>query len=217
MTFSKEELAIKSPARIFCAGPSGSGKTTFVQQLICSKENIFDRPIRQIVYFYGSYQPVFDVIKICSEYPIKFISGLKSLQNTSFTNPKFHDLIVIDDLMEEVTKSDLFLQLCTKFSHHWNCSLLFLTQNAFFQCKKMRTCSLQATGFILFNTLRGRDQINYLSRQLFPSKPGFLLQAFNDATMQQYGYLFINFHPACDEMLRVRGNIMPPGFLTFYH
>ena len=48
---------------------------------------------------------------------------------------------------------------------------------------------------------------------MFPSKPKFLKVAYEDATKDPYGYLFLDFHPNSPEFARVRGNIFPYDLL----
>jgi len=42
---------------------------------------------------------------------------------------------------------------------------------------------------------------------MFPSHPKFLVEAFEDATAQPYGYLLIDLRPETPDAFRVRTNI----------
>lgn len=215
-TFSYDEVQIQSPARLFCSGPSGSGKTTFIRDLLMNG-NAFSKPVDRVIFCYGVYQPMYDEIKSLSHINVTFVQGLPSYVQNYLNNPEKHDLLIIDDLIEEVTDTKFFLQLYTKFSHHWNCSIITVVHNIFFKSKYLRTCTLQSTGIILFKSLRGKDQIRNLSRQIYPQCHKFLLEAFDEETAGDFKYLFVNFSPKCPEELRVRGSILPDhGNLTVY-
>jgi len=206
----------KAPIRWMVSGPSGSGKTSFVKKLLYNLEEIFVQPVNNIVICYGTYQPLYDEIRKHFPKEVKFVHGLPNYIESYINNPKVHDLLIIDDLMQEISKSDFYLNLQMKFSHHWNCSIITLLHNLFFPSKHLRTCSLQQTGFVLFKTIRGSQQVQVLGKQIFPGKNKFLRESFEDATTDPYSYLFINMSQECPDCLRIRGNIFPYELMTAY-
>jgi hypothetical protein len=44
---------------------------------------------------------------------------------------------------------------------------------------------------------------------MYPGKSKFVLEAFEDATKEPYGYLLIDLKPETDEKYRIRTNIFP--------
>ena len=63
-------------------------------------------------------------------------------------------------------------------------SVMFLTQNIFH--KKAKTMTLNAHYLVLFKNPRDASQLTYLARQMYPSKPKFMIDAFADATSEPY-------------------------------
>ena len=51
--------------------------------------------------------------------------------------------------------------------------------------------------------------ISTLARQMYPKQQQFLMEAFNDATAEPYGHLWIDCHPLTPEEMRLRSKILP--------
>ena len=194
-------LPLQHPFTAIVSGPTGSGKTVFTIRLVQNGHVMVQPPPEDIVWCYGIYQDVFDTMP-----HVKFVQGLPDVD--AFKGDR-RTLIVIDDLMHEA--NDSVSQMFTKGSHHRNLSVLFLTQNLFFNSKHARTMSLNSQYVVLFKNPRDVGQISYLGRQMFPNKNGskFLAEAFGDATSKPYGYLFVDLKADTDERLRIRTNIFP--------
>ena len=189
------DARLRLASNICIAGPSQCGKSTLCNKLIKHRNTVFTEKPRQVLYFYGQVEPS---IKLAG---VSYKQGLP-LENTD----DFKDsLIILDDLMVEISGNDNILNLFTRVSHHCNCCIVFLTQNFYF--KGMRTASLNYHYLFLFKFIRDKTLIHILARQMFPGRTGFLTSAYNDATSQKYGYLLIDMHPAsCDE-IRIRSNL----------
>ena len=80
----------------------------------------------------------------------------------------------------------------------------------------MRTLSLNTHYIILFKNPRDRLQIATLGRQMYPGKSQFLIESFNDATKNAYGYLMIDLKPTTSEKLRIRTSIRPDDTQLVY-
>ena len=64
---------------------------------------------------------------------------------------------------------------------------------------------------------RDMHQIHHLSRQMFPSTPKRLLEAYEDATLRPRGYLVVNNHTKCEDRdARLATNILPGEVLILY-
>ena len=203
-------MKISAPARLFCSGPSGSGKTTLIRDILYHADDIFTRPVRNIIFCYASEQPIYEHLRAFFPKEITFVKGFSPSIADYISNRNHHDLLIIDDLIQDVANSEFFMKLYTGLSHHWNCSIVTITQNPYFQSKHMRTCNLQATGLILFKTLRGKDQIQRLGSQVFPEKKGYMMQCYNLATERKpFSYLFVDLSVSGDDSLSVRDNVIP--------
>lgn len=192
-----EQFKLVHPSTSLISGPTGSGKTFFVKKLI---DNKFLHPMPStIIYCYGSYQPLFDTMK-----NVHFEEGLPSnigiLKNT---------LIIIDDLMSELSNDVRLSKLFTKGSHHRNLSIVFITQNLFHQGKEMRNINLNAHYMVLYKNPRDKSQVMHLARQMFSGKTKAFQEIFNDATFLPYSYLLIDLRPETLERMRLRTGIFP--------
>ena len=160
------DMRFGHPFALIAAGPSGSGKTHFTLRFIEHIDELVRPMIQKVVWCYGIYQDLFD------KYPnIAFHEGLPDI---NVFDGKERTLLVLDDLMGEVEEK--VMQLFTKISHHKNVSVLYLTQNLFFQSKHSRTISLNAHYFIIFKNVRDTTQIANLARQMFPGNSKFMIE-----------------------------------------
>ena len=193
-----------SPTSIILSGVSGSGKTTFLFRLL--DENLFDAPPSRIYYFYGTWQPAFN-----NRENIEFFEGLpQSFENLYDGN---HNIIVLDDLQTDVTKSSAVENLFTRGSHHKNFTIIYLNQNLFYQGKSSRTISVNAHYTILFRNPRAASQIQTLATQ---TGLKHLPEAFHDATTH-YRYLVVDLNPNTEREYALRTNIFKGEDPIIYH
>jgi hypothetical protein len=116
-------------------------------------------------------------------------------------------ILIVDDLMNEVNQN--VCNIFTKLSHHRNVSVIFLIQNLFHRNKHVRIMSLNTHYIVLFKNLRDAGQVSTLARQMYPDKSKFVVEAFEDATKEPYGYLLIALKPETDDSYRIRTRIFP--------
>lgn len=193
------DVRLKHPFTGIIAGPTGCGKSTFVKHLIAHNTELIDPAPEQIVWYYGEWQPMYDILP-----DVQFVEGLpdiKSLDGSKRT------LVILDDLMCETDKT--VTHLFTKGSHHRDLSVLHLVQNLFDKNKHTRTISLNAHYLVLFKNPRDASQITHLAKQMYPGHVKFLQEVFRDATSKAYGYLLIDLKQETPEHLRLRTDIMP--------
>jgi hypothetical protein len=190
---------LKHPFGALVAGPTQSGKTNFIIRLLqCASEVIFPRPER-LIWCFGCYQEAFRNLE-----HVEFFEGLPS-NFESLLNGK-PTLIVIDDLMSE--SDERVSKLFTKYSHHKNASIIYVSQNLFHRGRENRNISLNAHYLVLFKNPRDSMQIAALGRQIFPGKGKYLQEAYADATAKPYGYLFIDLKPTTPDELRLRTGVL---------
>ena len=200
------DVRFKHPFTCIIAGPTGSGKTVFTFKLINVAQEMITPPPQRIIYCYGEYQSVF------SKYPhITFNEGLPDL---SEFDGKHRTLLVIDDLMREA--GDSVEKIFTKMSHHRNISVIFLTQNLFFQSKNFRTMSINTKYLIVFMNPRDATQIATLGQQMYPNDRKFLVDAFKQATEDAHGYLLIDLHQETLQKYRIRSHIFNEDYQYVY-
>ena len=183
------------------AGPSRAGKTSFVVKLINNVKTMITPPPKNIIYCYSEWQPLYESLQ-----GVKFINGLIDVNEINSSEP---NLIILDDQMHSINEQTEMI--FTKYSHHRNCSIIFITQNIFQRASShMRTMSLNASYLMLFRNVRDVQQIATLARQMYPKgQSKFLVEAFEDATSENYGYLFIDLRQETSDVARIRTGIFP--------
>ena len=118
-------------------------------------------------------------------------------------------MIVIDDLMTELRNDKNQANLFTKGSHHLNISVVFISQNIFHQGTQMRTISLNCHYMLLLKNPRDKAQIKSLAAQIYPEKTKFLIEVYDYATKDQFGYLRIDLKQDSPEKYRIQSRILP--------
>jgi hypothetical protein len=197
---------IQHPFRLICSGASGVGKTYFVKHFLENAENIVSHTFDLIIYCYSEEQPLY--VEMRQENPnIIWIKGLSADVDDYLKDSTQTKLFIIDDQMLEGAGSNILLSLFTKRSHHSNTSIIFITQNMFFQGKYYRTISLNTTCFCIFKNPRDQRQIRSIAAQICPWNPKFICEAYHDATKEPYSYLFIDLRPDLADKLRIRTHI----------
>lgn len=168
---------------------------------------MFESPPEKVLYCYGIYQPLFDVME--KELPfITFHQGLPCETTLKeLSSPSRCNLVILDDLMESVTSSADMEGLFVKGVHHLHLSVLYINQNVYCKGRHSRTINLNTHIYVLMKSPRDTSQLQCLARQAFMGKSAFLLDAYKDATSQPYGYLVLDFSPSAEEAYRVRTHI----------
>jgi hypothetical protein len=205
---------------IVISGATRCGKTHFTHKLLCNLENTFVQPHPQVVLFcYAVYQPLYD--KMQMDIPnLELYKGLPDEQEIEEWSNRHegttHKLIVLDDLAHLIVNNQNIELLLTQGSHHKNISVIIITQNIFTHGKFARSQSLNTQYFIIFRNIRDGNQIKYLSRQLFPTKPNKVMHAYEDCIKTSHGYLIIDMHPFSEDKYRLRTQIFPKEDLIIY-
>lgn len=182
-------------------GATGTGKTSFIHRLLLTK-NAFTQPVHKIIYCYGVYQPLFDVMK--KDIPnIEFHEGI--VQDLDFDGN--HNIVIFDDLVSQIVNSTKVETYFTQGAHHKCYTVIFITQNLFAQGKCARTIALNTHYLILFKNLRDGQQIVNLGRQIYPGKGQNLVEAYTDATSHPYNCLVVDMSPHTEDRYRLRSNI----------
>ena len=90
---------------------------------------MIDGAPEKIIWCYGMYQSAYDeMLKTIPN--ITFVEGVPGDLET-LINPYMRNLVVIDDLMHELSNDQRITNLFTKGCHHRNLSVIFILQNMF--------------------------------------------------------------------------------------
>ena len=194
-------MKLQHPFTCIVSGPSGCGKSSLVKAII-QHEVIKPRPDK-VLWLYAEDQPLYQSMK-----NVEFIQGIPEDLETRFQR-RHNNVLVLDDLMTQCHSDERLTRLFSVGSHHKNLSIIFIIHNLFHYGKEMRTVSLNSHYIILFKNPRDRLQISTLARQMYPGQSQFLVEAFQDATQEAYGYLIIDLKPTTPDKLRIRTGILP--------
>lgn len=196
------DVRFRHNASMILSGPSMSGKTTFILKLLQHKHLIFDVPPKKVYWYYGVYQP--KLHERLREGNVILKEGLP----TSFDKIEPNSIIILDDLMNEISSSGQSVtNLFTRVAHHKNCFVILVTQNLFQKGSDSRTQQLNAQYLVAFKNPRDSLQIRVLGSQMYPGKKHYLTSVFEDATSQPHGYLLIDSHQETKEEIRLRTKI----------
>ena len=133
------EYIFTTPTTITVSGITGSGKTTWLKNLL-RNPSLFSMPPKRIIYCYGTWQNAFSDMR-----NVEFLQGLDIPNDTNGE----HTVIVLDDLMSDVVKSETAEQLFIRGSHHNDITVIFVVQNIFQQGKYARTIMLNSNYTVL--------------------------------------------------------------------
>lgn len=114
----------------------------------------------------------------------RIFRGVPDIEQFTPLKPR---LVILDDLMREADKN--VVDLFTKGSHHFNISVMFVTQNIFNQGIGKRDISLNAHYIVCFKNPRDRQQILTLARQVYPEKSTFYSRCIyrrNESTIRVF-------------------------------
>ena len=201
---------LQGPFSCIISGPSGCGKSFLVDRFLSDINNLVTPPVEKISYHYGEWQPLFE--KMQRNYGVEFKEGLPTKEDivgdAEETTPRLHPhrLLVLDDLMSS-SNQQVVADIFTKYSHHWNVSVIYITQNLFQKSPEFRTMSLNAHYMVLFKNPRDMAQMNALSRQVFPSKAAALAAIFNNELKLPHSYILLDFKQTTPDCLRVRSSL----------
>jgi predicted ATPase len=215
------DTRLKTSFNCLVSGPTGSGKTTFVKNLLTIGDQIFTQKPQKVFLFYKAMQDMYLEMEkngLIDEM-IDVQNGMPSLDDIHMMVEPFKNeggsMIIFDDSMSAVN-SDTELLFCN-LSHHDNCSIIFMTQNLFFQDKVFRTMSLNSHYIVLMKNERDKQQISILGRQISPTNSNHIIKAYEDATKEPYDYLLLDFSPETNSLIRLRSKIFPHQFpMTTY-
>lgn len=111
---------------------------------------------------------------------VTFVEGIPTSFSECVKDRKF---FIINDLVQEIDGNRDVVNLFTRGSHHYNLSVIFITQNICHKGKEMREMSLNAHYLFWF---KARRDISHLGSQLYPNKLKFFQEVYLDATKKPF-------------------------------
>ena len=207
------------PSSTMVIGPSMSGKTALTMSILRNSAQMYEIPPKEIVYAYGVYQKVYGELEeeVANVTLHEGLPGKELIERIGSEDSAHNVILVLDDLLDEICKSAEMCALFTRDVHHRRISVIMLSQNIYHQSRYSRTISLNSSYLILMKTCRDLQQVHHLSRQMNPSTPKRLLEAYEDSIRDAYGYLVVNnLTGSGDEDIRLSTRILPSDDLILY-
>jgi hypothetical protein len=202
----------KCPTTVCISGTTNSGKTYFVKQLLENKNEMFNPPADKVMYCYGVWQSLFEDME--KQLDIMFHKGLPNEETVdTFVNGN-HNIIILDDLMDDVVESKGVQNMFTRGSHHKNLTVLYLNQNMYCQGKSARSINLNTHYMVLMRNPRDTSQISVLAKQTGLGKN--LIQSYKECTSKPYGYLVVDLSPHSNDSIKLKTDILPEQYTIAY-
>ena len=92
---------------LLVVGPTQSGKTYFVRQILENNRIVYEeQKSTRIFWYYNQWQECYDTLKKSLGKSIRFGRGVPELsEDLCEINPRYNNIIILDDLMAEATDS----------------------------------------------------------------------------------------------------------------
>ena len=167
-TKSCPEFNFRHKFSLLVVGPTQSGKTYFVQQILKHNRIVYEeqKSIR-IFWYYNQWQECYEELKTSLGKIIRFERGVPELsEDLCEINPRYNNIIILDDLMAEATDSPIVSRLFTQ-GRHRNASVILLLQNMFPKGKYNTDISRNAQYLALFRSPSDRKQIGIIGERMF--------------------------------------------------
>lgn len=204
----------KHPFTMVISGSTGSGKTEWLMRFLRHLD-ILVGEITHVLYCYGELNKNVISLERNGGNGVEYIihNGVPSEEMIQNHARGGRLLLVLDDLIVNI-KSQFLDTLFTRGSHNWGVSVILVTQHLF--NKELKTARNNAHYIVLMRNPAGELQVRNLATQLFPNRTKFFLEAYKDATKEQFSYLVIDMHPSTEDILRLRTHIFPDELSIIY-
>ena len=169
--------------------PTQSGKTYFVQQILKHNRIVYEeQKSTRIFWYYNQWQECYEKLKKSLGKSILFERGVPELsEDLCEINPRYNNIIILDDLMAEATDSPVVSRLFTQ-GRHRNASVILLLQNMFPKGKYNTDISRNAQYLALFRSPSDRKQIGIIGERMFDKNRVHFMNAYYKETEKPYGY-----------------------------
>ncbi|WAQ96109.1 hypothetical protein MAR_028799 [Mya arenaria] len=190
---------------------SACGKTTFVKDVLQNHKSRIQPTVQRIIWLYKRWQPLYSIIRESVLPRVEFVQGIPTdLADDDFFDPRFNNLLILDDLFSDAGKDKRINDLFTEGSHHRSLSVVSINQNLF--GTKDPTQRRNCHYLVLFNNPVDRQSVMVLARQMYPGHMDKFMHTFAKATKYPYGYLLVDLKPFTVENDRLKYVSKPKRF-----
>lgn len=184
----------------FISGPSQAGKTYLTKQIVVEHARLINRPLKKIFYCTPPSPARLseeeeklrhDLRAVFSS--VEFVEGLPPWSEIALhagdgggaeqhggADDRENDggtLCILDDLATEVLQDPDMVTAFTTKSHHYNISIIFITQHYHMKGRFSTTIVQNCNYKILLNDRANKLFLSTISRQAFPGQNNFLGRA----------------------------------------
>ena len=204
----KDQLKFRDCTNFLISGCTQSGKSTFVKRLLTHSKELFITNPEICLFSYSHWQPAYNELQQQWGDKIVFMEDLPKEEYLRDTMKDYkHGIFVADDKATQIPESAFFMDLLTRYGHHFNLSNVMLVQDPSLNGKMKSVLSKNFHVNVLMKSPRDRNYVRNLAIMLNDYK--CLTQAYDDATKEKYGYLVIDLHPQAEDRLKYRSFIFP--------
>lgn len=204
------------PFTMIVSGPSGTGKSTFVSDLLKRRYDFIDENLDYIYFLIGTSSKenplftqlasqlkedhvpdvqiwelnnLFDTKKKLKE---EFPSTLTSVLTKCYDAGK-KGLIILDDLMQELSDNNFLMSAFTRLSTHYSLSVIYITQNLFFKgagASHNVTIYRNCKHLVLFESRNDKTLLTFVGQKI---GQGRKMRQFLEQVLDEYRFIVINF------------------------
>ena len=203
-------IKMKYPNTMIIAGATCSGKTTWLTRLLTEKQDVFEEGSEKwnILYCYGIYQKAYEEMELVMD-DIVFKQGLPTEEDLKrLAEYEGRKILILDDLAAQCVKSPEIEALFTRGMHHLDIVVVMILQNLYQAGKSATTIARNAFYFVFFENNADRQQIATKARQMYPGNARYMIEAYDEAVANRYGYLFVDASPGSDMKTRLRTDVL---------
>ena len=214
------DVRFQHPSNIFIMGPSQSGKTSFIYKFLKYRHLLMNPVPKTVIYVYSSQHPL--VNKMVEEGIVNKV--LKNLPENQDSLEKLTQscrdggcILVIDDALSQMRS--YLPQIFEVISHRDNCTVLFVTQNAFIDSSVFRRIKENCHYYVVMKHAKNSLKVKTLALQMDSCNIDYIMDAHRDAVKLKksrnekhhliYGYLIMDQRPFANDHTRIRTSIFP--------
>lgn len=193
--------------RMVVSGSSSTGKSQYIHDLLENKYGILRSDFDKIVYLRGVQTEKDTELRVKFGSKLIIFDGIPEeeiLLNVCENKKEIRQVLVIEDLDDEVSKSPVISKFFTAYSHHLKCSIIYTTQNFFKNGTERLSIMRNSTHLILFNINLDETVIRLISQKIYPKNPKTLVELYEKVTSEPYNHLGIFTN--CEKELKFRSD-----------
>ena len=202
-----------------------SGKTQFIRRLLKWRQLLFNPVPKKVVYIYSTLNSTIEsmleeglIHKAVKDVPNTF-EAMEKLLSPFYSEGLF---LILDDALSQLVSSSFLPRMFEEFSHHNNCSIMFVSQSTLLDSPSYRRLSENSHYVICLRNKRNPAKIRLLASQAKPCNIKFILDTYVDAVQPKriiktndqiqnfnYGYYIFNFNLSQPEIMNYMTSIFP--------